>query len=59
MTLYKFPSGKTCSDEDYKKNFETEYPSDRPEADPDFVIAPKNEEVQVNFVDDDDDEDSD
>jgi hypothetical protein len=57
MTLYKFPSGRIVSDEDYKKVFAEEYPADRPEASPDFVIA-TNSNVQATF-DSSDSEDND
>ncbi|MBO5547621.1 MAG: hypothetical protein J5920_02535 [Candidatus Methanomethylophilaceae archaeon] len=51
MTLYRFPSGKLVSDEDYKSTFQQEYPSDRPEARPDYV-APSNEgDKQAVFED--------
>ena len=52
MTLYRFPSGKLVSDEDYKSTFQQEYPADRPEASPDYV-APLNEgDKQAVFEDD-------
>lgn len=58
MTLFKFPSGKIVSDEDYKKTFSEEYPSDRPEAQPDYVPPTKDGDKQAVFdenVDEDDD----
>ena len=56
MTLYKFPSGKIVSDEDYKKTFSEEYPSDRPEASPDYV-PPSNENKQIVFENNETDDD--
>jgi hypothetical protein len=57
MTLYRFPSGKITSDEDYKKTFSEEFPADRPEADPDFIPATSNRDVQVCFSDEDGEDD--
>jgi hypothetical protein len=56
MTLYKFPSGKIVSDEDYKATFAEEYPSDRPEAAPDYVPPSNDGNKQVVF-DENDEED--
>ena len=56
MTLYKFPSGKIVSDEDYKKTFSEEYPSDRPEAQPDYVLSSSDKSKQIVFNDDDEEE---
>jgi hypothetical protein len=58
MTLYKFPSGKIVSDEDYKKTFEEEFPSDRPEARPDY-IPPTVEGNRQAVIYDSDEEDDD
>ncbi len=49
MTLYKFPSGKIVSDEDYKTVFSEEYPSDRPEAQPGYIPALKEGQKQAVF----------
>ena len=57
MTLYKFPSGKIVSDEDYKKTFSEEYPSDRPEADPDYVPPSNDGNKQIVFSNDEEEED--
>lgn len=57
MTLYKFPSGKIVSDEDYKKTFAEEYPSDRPEADPDYVKPTNDGDKQAVFSEDEEEED--
>ena len=57
MTLYKFPSGKIVSDEDYKKAFSEEYPSDRPEADPDYVPPSNDGNKQIVFSNDEEEED--
>jgi len=57
MTLYKFPSGKIVSDEDYKKTFVEEYPADRPEADPNYVPPSKDGDKQVVFDEDSDEDD--
>jgi hypothetical protein len=57
MTLYKFPSGKIVSDEDYKRTFQEEYPSDRPEAQPDYVPPSNDGKKQAVFEDDDVEED--
>lgn len=51
MTLFKFPSGKIVSDEDYKKTFSEEYPSDRPEAQPDYVPPSNDGKRQAVFED--------
>jgi hypothetical protein len=57
MTLYKFPSGKIVSDEDYKKTFEEEYPADRPEADPNYIPPSNDKNRQVVFDSESDEED--
>ena len=57
MTLYKFPSGKIVSDEDYKATFAAEYPSGRPEANPDYVPPSKDGDKQVCFNEEGDEED--
>ncbi|WII08187.1 hypothetical protein PED39_03020 [Methanomassiliicoccales archaeon LGM-RCC1] len=56
MTLYRFPSGKLVSDEDYRSTFEQEYPSDRPEASPDYVAPSKDGDKQAVFEDSDEEE---
>jgi hypothetical protein len=56
MTLFKFPSGKIVSDEDYKKTFAEEYPSDRPEAARDYVV-PSSENKQAVFDNSEEDDD--
>ena len=57
MTLYKFPSGKIVSDEDYKSTFSKEYPEGRPEADPDYIPPVNEGRKQVVFEGEDADED--
>ncbi len=57
MTLYKFPSGKIVSDEDYKATFAAEYPSDRPEAAPDYVAPTAEGNKQVCFDEDSSEDD--
>ncbi len=57
MTLYKFPSGKIVSDEDYKETFAEEYPSDRPEASLDYVPPSKDGDKQAIFDESEDEED--
>lgn len=52
MTLYKFPSGRIVSDEDYKRAFSEEYPSDRPEAQPDYVHPSNSGDKQICFDED-------
>ena len=56
MTLYKFPSGKVVSDEDYKETFASEYPADRPEAAPDYVAPTNDGEKQICFSEDDEED---
>ena len=56
MTLYKFPSGKIVSDEDYKKTFAEEYPADREEAASDYVV-PSSENKQIVFDNSEEDDD--
>jgi hypothetical protein len=51
MTLFKFPSGKIVSDEDYKKTFLEEYPPNRPEAQPDYVPPTNEGKKQAVFED--------
>ena len=57
MTLYKFPSGKIVSDENYKATFAEEYPSDRPEAAPDYVAPTTEGNKQVCFDEDSSEDD--
>ena len=57
MTLFKFPSGKIVSDEDYKSTFAKEYPTDRPEASPDYVAPTAEGNKQVCFDEDSSEED--
>ncbi len=57
MTLYKFPSGKIVSDEDYKATFAAEYPSDRPEARSDYVPPSNDGNKQVVFESSEEEED--
>jgi len=56
MTLFKFPSGKIVSDEGYKAAFSEEYPSDRPEARPDFIPSLNEGNKQVCFNEDSEDD---
>ena len=57
MTLYKFPSGRIVSDEGYKDAFSKEYPSDRPEASPDYVAPANERNKQVSFDEEPSEED--
>ena len=57
MTLYKVPSGKIVSDEDYKSTFEKEYPADRPEAAKDYVPPSNDGNKQVVFDNNDEEDD--
>jgi len=57
MTLYKFPSGRITSDEDYKKAFVEEYPPDRPESKPDYIpVLKENKQAVFNENEEEDDD---